>query len=207
MLKKNKGRPTQDEAGRLTEHLVTVAGALFEEEGFSAVSMNRIAAGAGVGKDTLYSRFANKEALFFAVIERQAKQHRSTCPSLAGSAISIEAALRQYGHWLVHASSSPGAISRSLLFYREGQRFAKLGEIFSESYDAMFIAPVQEYFSFQKDQGHYPDLTAERVARLFCDLVLSTLNNRLIISHDLPNEQEVALHVEAVAQLFTKGMA
>src|SRR5689334_5658221 len=116
MQKKPRGRPTQDEAGKLTENLISVASKMFEEEGFSAVSMNRIAATAGIGKDTLYSRFSNKEELFFAVIDRQAKQHRSTCPALEGSDIPVEEALRQYAQWIVQASSSPGAISRNLLF-------------------------------------------------------------------------------------------
>jgi len=51
-VRKKRSRPTQDEASRLTENLITVAGKMFEEE-FSAVSMNRIAATAGMGKDTL----------------------------------------------------------------------------------------------------------------------------------------------------------
>lgn len=205
MVKKNRGRPTQDAANRLTENLITVAGKMFEEEGFSAVSMNRIAATAGMGKDTLYSRFPNKEALFFAVIDRQAEHHRSTCPALEGSDIPIAQALAEYGHWLIHASSSPGARSRNLLFYSEGQRFPKLGEIFSESYSRMFLSPVEKYFAFQKDKGAYPGITADRLARLFCDLVLSTLNNRLIICRDMPDEGEIQSHVDAVVQIFTKG--
>jgi len=205
MIKKKRGRPTQDEASRLTEQLVSVAARLFEEEGFSAVSMNRVAAGAGVGKDTLYARFPNKEALFFAVIDRQAEQHLSNCPALEGSALPLAEALERYGHWLVQAASSPGAISRSLLFYSEAQRFPQLGAIFSESYGRMFLAPLETYFQFQKERGAYRGISAARLARLFCDLTLSTLNNRLIIRHDLPGSREIRQHVNAVVQVFSRG--
>ena len=207
MQKKARGRPTQDEAGKLTENLISVAGKMFEEEGFSAVSMNRIAATAGIGKDTLYSRFSNKEALFFAVIDRQAKQHRSTCPALEGSDIPVEEALRQYAQWVVQASSSPGAISRNLLFYREGQRFPQLGEIFMESYDNMFVSPMEKYFAFLKGKGAYKGIAAEKLARLFCNSVLSTLNNRLIIRHDMPDAREVKRHIDNVVQIFAHGMS
>jgi AcrR family transcriptional regulator len=206
MQKKARGRPTQDEAGKLTENLISVAGKMFEEEGFSAVSMNRIAATAGIGKDTLYSRFCNKEALFFAVIDRQAQQHRSTCPTLEGSDIPVEEALRQYGQWLVQASSSPGAISRNLLFYREGQRFPQLGEIFMESYDNMFVSPMEKYFTFLKTRDAYKGIAAEKLARLFCNSVLSTLNNRLIVRHDMPDAREVKRHIDTVVQIFTEGL-
>jgi AcrR family transcriptional regulator len=206
MQKKARGRPTQNEAGKLTENLISVAGKMFEEEGFSAVSMNRIAATAGIGKDTLYSRFSNKEALFFAVIDRQAQQHRSTCPTLEGSDIPVEEALRQYGQWLVQASSSPGAISRNLLFYREGQRFPQLGEIFMASYDNMFVSPMEKYFAFLKSRGAYKGIAADKLARLFCNSVLSTLNNRLIVRHDMPDTREVKRHIDNVVQIFTEGL-
>lgn len=206
MQKKNRGRPTRDEAARLTEHLVSVASELFQDEGYSAVSMNRIAATAGVGKDTLYSRFPNKEKLFFAVIDRQAQQHRSTCPALEHSGIEPAEALREYAQWLVQASSSPGAISRNLLFYREGQRFAELAQIFSDSYSVMFLQPLERYFVERKKQGAYPGIKADKLARLFCDLVLSELNNRLIIRHDLPARAEVKRHIDAVVQIFTQGV-
>ena len=206
MQKKTRGRPTQDEAGRLTANLISVAAKLFEEEGFSAVSMNRIAATAGVGKDTLYARFANKEALFFAVIDRQAQQHRSTCPALEGSDMPVEQALALYAQWIVQASSSPGAISRNLLFYREGQRFPQLGEIFMTSFDTMFVAPTEKYFAFLKERGAYKGIAAEKLARLFCNAVLSTLNNRLIVRHDMPAPREIRQHIDMVVHIFTRGM-
>jgi AcrR family transcriptional regulator len=179
---------------------------MFEEEGFSAVSMNRIAATAGIGKDTLYSRFANKEELFFAVIDRRAEQHRSSSPALEGSDTPLEEALRQYGQWLVQASSSPGAISRNLLFYREGQRFPQLGEIFMESYDKMFVSPTEKYFAFVKTRGAYKGIAAEKLARLFCNSILSALNNRLIVRHDMPDVREINRHIDNVVQIFAHGM-
>ncbi|MBK6279283.1 MAG: helix-turn-helix transcriptional regulator [Gammaproteobacteria bacterium] len=120
---RGRGRPTPDEASRLSAHLIEVAATLFEQEGFSAVSMNRIAASAGIGKDTLYARYPNKEALFLAVFSRQTEQHLGNCPSLAGTDTPCETALRRYGEWLLRSACTPGGLSRWLIFYREAQRF------------------------------------------------------------------------------------
>lgn len=205
MRKKIRGRPTRDEAAQLTEHLISVASTLFQDDGFSAVSMNRIAATANVGKEALYARFANKEALFFAVIERQVREHRSTCPTLDHTTASLEEILRQYGHWLVRASSSAGAVSRTLLFYREAQRFEKLGQIFEQSYAEMFLQPLEVMFAAQQKQGRYVSFDTLQLASLFCDAIMTPRTNRLIARRALPDAEEDARHVDAVVQLFTRS--
>jgi hypothetical protein len=119
--------------------------------------------------------------------------------------VPVEEALHRYAHWLVEASSSPGAIANNLLFYREGQRFAELGQIFFDSYAAMFLAPMEKYFTAQKKKGAYKNITALKLARLFCDMVLSELNNRLIVRHDMPDNKAIKRHIDAVVQIFLHG--
>lgn len=51
--------------------ILEAASKVFMEHGFSASTTDMIQREAGVSKATLYARFASKEALFFAVIERQ----------------------------------------------------------------------------------------------------------------------------------------
>jgi len=46
---------------------MTTAAKIFIEHGFEGASMDQIAAAAGAGKQSLYRRYANKEALFKAV--------------------------------------------------------------------------------------------------------------------------------------------
>jgi TetR/AcrR family transcriptional repressor of mexJK operon len=52
------------------ELILEAATKLFLSEGFARVSVDGIAASAGVGKQTVYSHFGNKEQLFLAVVER-----------------------------------------------------------------------------------------------------------------------------------------
>jgi AcrR family transcriptional regulator len=57
---------------RTRERVIDAAERLFVDEGFHAVSVDRVAAEAGYTKGAVYSNFHSKEDLFFAVYERRA---------------------------------------------------------------------------------------------------------------------------------------
>jgi len=59
------------DAARNRAKILAAAAALFEERGAAAVSMDEVAAAAGVGKGTLYRRFGDQAGLAFAVLEEQ----------------------------------------------------------------------------------------------------------------------------------------
>ncbi len=63
------GRPKVPRAVRERE-MVDVAGRLFAERGYHAVSMEEIAQAAGVSKPMVYSYFGSKEGLFLACVQR-----------------------------------------------------------------------------------------------------------------------------------------
>jgi Transcriptional regulator len=65
-----KGRPSASMAGEVEERILDAATAVFLENGFAGASLERIAERASASKATLYSRYANKEALFSDVVKR-----------------------------------------------------------------------------------------------------------------------------------------
>ncbi len=62
------GRPTTEEALRLTSHILKNARDLFFEHGFDGASADMIAEQARISKRTLYARFGSKARVFEAVI-------------------------------------------------------------------------------------------------------------------------------------------
>jgi TetR/AcrR family transcriptional regulator of autoinduction and epiphytic fitness len=62
--------PTDRLTDRKREAIVLAAIAEFKDGGFKVTSMDKIAAGAGVSKRTVYNHFASKEALFSAILDR-----------------------------------------------------------------------------------------------------------------------------------------
>jgi AcrR family transcriptional regulator len=64
-----ESRRRQEQAAQTRRDIVTAAGTLFRERGYSATSMPDIAAEAGVVVETVYRAFGSKAGLFRAVIE------------------------------------------------------------------------------------------------------------------------------------------
>ncbi len=52
-----------NKSGRTRDHIATVAAALFERDGYQGVTMEQIAAAAGVARGTLYNHFPLKDAV------------------------------------------------------------------------------------------------------------------------------------------------
>jgi TetR/AcrR family transcriptional regulator, mexJK operon transcriptional repressor len=78
------GRPVDREKGR---HILAAARELLFRQGPQAVTMEAVAALAGVSKATVYSRHANRVALIRAVIRQQAEQlvqHIALAPESLG---------------------------------------------------------------------------------------------------------------------------
>ena len=64
------GRPRErSDAARNRELILAAARRLFDEEGPAAVSMDRVAEQAGVGKGTLYRRFGDRAGLALALLD------------------------------------------------------------------------------------------------------------------------------------------
>jgi AcrR family transcriptional regulator len=62
------GRPFPDEQAAKRERILTAALKLFAHESYQAVTMDRVAAAAGVAKGTLYLYFPSKDALYLGVL-------------------------------------------------------------------------------------------------------------------------------------------
>ena len=64
-------RPTQTERSQSTRSALIAAGrSLFAERGFAAVATTELATHAGVSRGAMYHQFADKSALFAAVVEQ-----------------------------------------------------------------------------------------------------------------------------------------
>lgn len=64
------GRPTKAQAQAWTQELLDAARALFCERGYAGTSLDELAVRLRCSKHSIYRRFADKEALFCAVVDR-----------------------------------------------------------------------------------------------------------------------------------------
>src|SRR5215204_1980792 len=76
------------------ERLIDAAERRFKRDGFHATSVDAVAEDAGYTKGAVYSNFAGKEALFFAVYERHVEQRAAELDGLTAAAPTTRAELR-----------------------------------------------------------------------------------------------------------------
>ena len=92
---RTRNAPTRAERkARTREQLVTAAERLFKRDGFHATSVDAVADEAGYTKGAVYSNFASKEELFFAVYERRVADRVAELDRIGADAPSAHAALR-----------------------------------------------------------------------------------------------------------------
>ncbi len=116
------------DAARNRERVLAAAEQLFAERGVACVTMDAVAAAAGVGKGTLYRRFVDKGGLAVALLdqrERELQQHILTGPPPLGpgaaAAERLEAFIAGYLAFLdrqldlvvLSETSTPGARLRT----------------------------------------------------------------------------------------------
>lgn len=92
--KKRTGRPIDR---RKDDAMLAAAHALLFKNGPAAVSVEAVTRLAGLSKMTVYSRYANREALIAAVIQRQADQMAASLCVIPDSQCNLQEALTAFG--------------------------------------------------------------------------------------------------------------
>jgi AcrR family transcriptional regulator len=126
------GRPRSEQAERA---IIEASLDLLVEEGFDGMSMEQVAARAGVGKTTIYRRWANKEAL----IVDAAASLRLPLPELPGR--SIREDLRILADVLVAEKQAERSRELYTCFLAEGRRHPELAQKFND----LVLEPRREY--------------------------------------------------------------
>ena len=115
-----------------TRQILNAAAAAFMEHGFGPASVDLIARIAGVSKATVYTRFASKEAMFAAVVERE-RQRRHLDDVLTDSHPDFETRLRAWAAGMVQVFTDPITAKVYRMVVAESPRFPELGRAFYRS--------------------------------------------------------------------------
>lgn len=120
------GRPSLEEAEQLHGRILDAAAELFTKNGYGETSIEAIATHAGIGKLTLYRRFADKDALFRAVVIRMAEQSRAALAKVGESEGSLSDVLTATGRQLLGIVLSPQSIAFHRILFAEAARLPDL---------------------------------------------------------------------------------
>ncbi len=101
MLNKETNKAGRPKSAEKRKQILEAASDLFLEFGFSGCSMEMVAKQSGVSKQTVYSHFNNKEALFLAVIEDKCAEYQLDDRHLSGENYDLIQVLRERGLQIV----------------------------------------------------------------------------------------------------------
>ncbi|PRD44867.1 TetR family transcriptional regulator [Phyllobacterium phragmitis] len=108
-------RSNRERSGETREKLIDAARRLFVEKSYAEISTPEIVEAAGVTRGALYHHFADKQALFRAVAEREAEQVALEIESQAGPEHPPIEALIEGGNAFLSAMTVPGRTRLLLL--------------------------------------------------------------------------------------------
>ncbi|MGN5237121.1 TetR/AcrR family transcriptional regulator [Rhodococcus sp. SJ-3] len=202
------GRPTRAEIAQLDEQLRDVAVATFLEHGYDGTSMEAVAKAAHITKQTLYSRYPDKRALFADVIPWAMSRHdpgdtlpRTDSGDLRESLIDVA---RKALAW----STDPQTVRLQRIAMNESARFPE----FAVSGETMLwsarLRAVMELLQRHIDLGEIEidDDELELAAEHFLALV-EALPTRLAEFGVFRSEEQAERHLQYAVKLFLRAIA
>ncbi len=181
--------------------ILDAAVAEFQELGFSGASMDRIAARAQVSKRTVYNHFANKEALFRAILDLMAGQAGPALDITYDPARPIEGQLRDLGWGEGQLMTSPVFMRLARMVVGEIIRDPVLAAEMNARMDAMDI--FRRFMQAAAEDGVLAVADPEAAAEQFLGLIKARAFWPVIFSGEIVSEDEMNRIVdESVAMIL-----
>jgi TetR/AcrR family transcriptional repressor of mexJK operon len=199
------GRP-KDLAKRAA--ILQAAKALFAHEGYAGVSMDRIAAEAGVSKLTVYSHFGDKESLFSESV-------RILCENMLPDEFfkvwadgTLHDQLRHIAEGFFGLIVSDEAISTHRMMVTPGQADPDLRRIFWEAGPKRTHESFVAFLRTAVAEGRLEIDDVDCAAKQFFTLLKGELYSRMMCGVcEKPDAGEVAAHLDATVAMFLRAYA
>ncbi len=127
--KRHGGRPTIAEAKRRQELLLDVAGTMFMTLGYDGASIDAVAEAAGMSKRTVYAHYADKSALFSAVLRQLIDRWLAPICRFEASRDALDATLMEIGRHLLSSTLEPSAVRVHRIIVAEAERQPGFGRL------------------------------------------------------------------------------
>jgi TetR/AcrR family transcriptional repressor of mexJK operon len=200
------GRLPRTAALLMREHILDVATALFLNHGYGPTSVESVARQARISKRTFYYRFADKKALFEAVVHRIIDRIRPPpeVPLLEGA--TIHAILKRLAQLILNAALSPPAIALHRLVIAESARFPELARA-TNAQDASreAIALISDLLAREVRNARLDATARHFAAAQFLELVIAIPQRRALSSRRPMTAGEIDDWTDSAVTLFLDG--
>jgi TetR/AcrR family transcriptional repressor of mexJK operon len=188
--------------------ILAAAKALFPVHGFDGVSMDAIAAEAGVSKLTVYSHFKDKDALFRETIKAKCEEQLPPALFAADLKGPLRKQLRSIAKGFFGLIISDEAIAMHRMMHAQAAVDARLPRLFWESGPKRITEGMAEFLRAEVEAGQLeiPDLY--RAASQFLCLLKGEPHAHLMCGIGGPlTAREIDAHIDATVDFFLRAYA
>jgi AcrR family transcriptional regulator len=180
--RKRGGRPSAEHAGEVDRRILDAATTLFLRAGFDATSCDQVVAMAGAGKATLYARYANKDALFSAVVHRALEGVAPAAHDLT-NAMRVRERLHVVGLHLLQQALTEESVALLRVCLTTAPRLPELSRLVDQAGRDSGVASIVNALA-----GPAPSsdgiAAATAIAQRFIDLVIVPQQMRALVGDD-----------------------
>ncbi len=195
------GRPKSEAKA---EAILGAAAELFLANGFQGTSMDAVAQGAGVSKQTVYSHFANKEELFKACIGAKVAGYGFDEAAVVDDD-DLRAALLAIARRFVDLLFDPDVVAMHRVVMGEAATQPRIASLFFDSGPRQTKAAVRAFLQRQVDKGRL-DIAPGRVlyaAVQLLNMAIGMYQLQLLLGlRDAIDDAELQPHLEQVVDDF-----
>ncbi|WP_409192296.1 TetR/AcrR family transcriptional regulator [Bradyrhizobium sp. RDM4] len=192
--------PEEDSSKR--RQILDGARKVFMHLGFDGASMGEIARAAAVSKGTLYVYFADKSALFEAILEQEALQHGQVVFNF-DPARDAETTLKDFGQAYIHLLCRPGGGSAIRTVMAIAERMPDVGRRYYLRVLDKTINRLSDYLKAHVASGDLKIDDCDLAASQFMELSKASLFLPFVFqAAPLPSEERIAEVVDSATRMF-----
>ena len=191
-----------DEDSSKRRQILDGARKVFMDLGFDGASMGEIARAAAVSKGTLYVYFADKSALFEAIVEEESLQHGQVVFNF-DPARDVETTLKEFGRAYINLICRPGGGSAIRTVMAIAERMPDVGRRYYARVLDKSINRLAEYLNAHIAPGDLAIEDCHLAASQFMELCKATLFLPFIFQAEpAPSEQRIDAVIDAATRMF-----
>ena len=188
--------------------ILDAAKRLFPRDGFAGVSMDQIAAEAGVSKLTVYSHFGDKEALFAAAVRAKCEEMLPDDLFQQERKGPLRAQLLAIAAGFFALISSDEAISTHRMMIAPGNAGDSLRKLFWEAGPQRTHDAFAAFLQARVDSGEMQIADVARASEQFFCLLKGEMHSMMMCGLcNTPTRVDVSAHIDATVDMFLRAYA
>jgi len=207
MRAKRIGRPNASEVEEIDRRILDTATRLFVDHGYASTSIERVAAVAKVGKQTIYRRYPTKEILFSACVLEMARGMLDVAYVWTENVLEPLEGLRRICRTTLDLAARPDVIALCRIVVSEAPRFPVLAERVGRDVIEPHQEAIRSHVRAAVQLGHLrSDLPVETAVNTLSGSITSWLLVRNLLGGDaLPTDEERQAYFDDAWSIFLRG--